>query len=331
MATYEPSEVLFEKQIESIKSQTHQQFVCLISDDASKEDASERIERSVAGDPRFSVSRAPTRLGFYGNFERALSLVPPDVAYVALADQDDDWHADKLAVLVSAIEASDAELAYSDMTIVDENGRVLRTSYWEGRRNAASDLGSLLLMNTVTGAASLFRRDLLDDVLPFPPRVGFAYHDHWIASVALARGSIEYLDRPLYDYVQHGSNVSGAFEASPQFRGGLAHALRRFGANPRARLGSSLDHAPAYADEVARVELFARTLLERLDGRLDAGKRASLRRLSRLTSLGSVLWLLGRSARDFRGHSETLGAELQLLKGIALRRSHTRRRPAGGT
>ncbi|HEY8724879.1 MAG TPA: glycosyltransferase [Gaiellaceae bacterium] len=332
MATHEPPETLFEKQVESIRRQTRGRFICLISDDASSERAWERIQRTVAGDPRFSVSRAPTRLGFYGNFERALFLVPTEATYVALADQDDEWHEDKLEVLVRAIETSGAELAYSDMTIVDERGRTLRTSYWDDRRNASTDLGSLLLMNTVTGASSLFRRALLEDALPFPPRLGSGYHDHWIACVALARGSITFVDRPLYAYVQHDANAAGAFVPSPDYRGGLAHALGRVVRSPRRRLRSTFEHAGTYADEAARVELFARTLDLRLGDRVDGRKRAALLRASRLRSAGSVLWLLTRSARDVRGRSETLGAELQLLKGLAWQRSQklARRRSRGG-
>jgi glycosyltransferase involved in cell wall biosynthesis len=319
MATHEPPETLFKRQVESIRRQTHGRFICLISDDASSEHAWEEIQRAIAEDPRFVASRGSTRLGFYNNFERSLMLVPPEATYVAFADQDDEWHEDKLDVLIRAVETSGAELAFSDMAIVDESGRTLQSSYWDRRRNAWTDLGSLLLMNTVTGAASLFRRDLLEDALPFPPRLASAYHDHWIACVALARGTIVYVDRPLYAYVQHGGNEAGAFTPSPDYRGGLLHAVGRLVRSPRRRLESSFENAGTYAEEVARVELFARTLDTRLGVRLDVRKRAVLRRTSRLRSLGSVVWLLTRSGRDLRGHSETLGAELQLLKGLVWR------------
>ena len=38
------------------------------------------------------LSRSESRLGFYRNFERALSMVPPSADYVTLCDQDDYWH-----------------------------------------------------------------------------------------------------------------------------------------------------------------------------------------------------------------------------------------------
>ena len=64
----------------------------------------------MAGDERFVLSRSPRRLGFYRNFERALALVPRDADYVALADQDDAWHPDKLERLLAGIGRRTARL-----------------------------------------------------------------------------------------------------------------------------------------------------------------------------------------------------------------------------
>ena len=63
------------------------------------------------------LSRSDRRRGFYHNFERALALAPAGARYVAPADQDDVWHADKLATLLAAI--GNAQLVYSDPRIVD--------------------------------------------------------------------------------------------------------------------------------------------------------------------------------------------------------------------
>src|SRR6185312_13059113 len=125
------------------------------------------LESAVSGDRRFVVSRSPRRLGFYRNFERALALAPLGAEYVALADQDDRWHPDKLGRLIA--ELGPARLVYSDARIVDRDGTVLADTYWASRTNNHTDLLSLLVANAVTGAASLFRRELLDYALPFPP------------------------------------------------------------------------------------------------------------------------------------------------------------------
>ncbi|MGH3672045.1 MAG: glycosyltransferase, partial [Pseudonocardiaceae bacterium] len=159
MATFNPPMDLFRRQIESIRAQTHQNWICVISDDRSDSARFAAIERELGDDPRFVVSRSARRLGFYHNFERALAMVPSDAEFVALCDQDDRWYPEKLEVLLDAIAG--AQLAYSDVRVIDEDWRVISNTYWTLRRNNYRDLLSLLVANSVTGAASLFRRDLL--------------------------------------------------------------------------------------------------------------------------------------------------------------------------
>src|SRR5436305_1551689 len=207
MATFEPEPRLLEGQIGSIREQTHENWVCLVSDDGSSAERLGHLRALTAGDERFTLSVGEERLGFYANFERALGMVPPEAGFVALADQDDRWYPEKLAALLA--ELGEAQLVYSDMRIVDEAGAVVSETFWRGRRNNYTDLASLLLANTVTGAASLFRRQLLELVLPFPEPVGDPFHDQWIAAIALAVGEIAYVERPLYDYVQHGGAARG--------------------------------------------------------------------------------------------------------------------------
>ena len=122
MATYNPRPELFARQMASIRAQTHARFVCLVADDGSPPEALDLIERMCAEDERFVLVRGEGRLGFYRNFERCLALVLPEASAVTLSDHDDEWHADKLATLVAALEGSGAQLVYSDMNIVDEDG-----------------------------------------------------------------------------------------------------------------------------------------------------------------------------------------------------------------
>lgn len=328
MAAYEPPPGLLEQQVASIRRQTHRRFVCIVSDDASSEPAWERIRAAVGDDSRFVCVRGDERLGYYRNFERALRLVPREAELVAFADQDDRWYPDKVETLVAAIRRDGAQLVCGDMRIVDAEGRVMAPGYWTERRRNVALLTPLLLMNSLPGAAILFRRELLDTALPFPPEVGRPFHDHWLATVALARGRIECVERPLQDYVQHGGNVTGRHVASGDLRGGPLHALRRLAAEPRRRLASTRLHASTeYLAELVRIELFARTIELRVGGRLSTERSAEIRRLARLRRSGdALLWLAGRSVRDASGRGETLGAENQLLKALIWTHAETLRR-----
>ncbi len=330
MATFEPPKDLFERQIGSILEQSHSNWVCCISDDHSSPERFAAIESLVGGDERFLVSRAERRLGHYANFERALRLAPPDADLVALCDQDDRWDPDKLEILAGAI--GDATLVYSDMRIVDGRDRLLSDTYWSRRRNNHENLTSLLIANTVTGAASLMRRDLLDVALPFPPAVGRPYHDHWLGVTALALGRLAYVDRPLYDYVQHTSAQIGHAAANAGApRGARAHAARARNvlSNPRRTFAS---WRGIYFFDVCRIALFATVLELRAGARIAPGKRRALRRASRWDSSSAAFAQLSvRRLRSLVGRNETLGAEGGLLRGIAWRRAVAaisgRRRP----
>ena len=232
MATHNPPLDLLERQLDSIRAQTHRRWVCLISDDGSEPERFAALQRAVAGDDRFLVSRSPGRLGFYRNFERALALAPAAADYVALSDQDDRWHPDKLSALLAAI--GDARLVYSDCRVVDRDGAVVSDTYWSARSHNHADMLSLLVANSVSGAATLVRRDLLDDALPFPPGQFAHYHDHWLALVARALGEIRFVDRPLYDYVQHGHAALG--HAAANQMPSLRSRLRRRDPRERVRM-----------------------------------------------------------------------------------------------
>jgi glycosyltransferase involved in cell wall biosynthesis len=318
MATYEPPIELFRAQIESIRSQSLGDWVCVISDDASSEQSFGELREVIGDDDRFVVSRSPERLGFYRNFERALSSVPADAELVALCDQDDVWHSEKLETLAEALGS--AELVYSDARIVDPAGALVSPTFWVGRRNNWTNLASLLFANTVTGAASLFRRELLDDALPLPSAPGPVYHDHWIALVALARGEVRYLDRPLYDYVQHQRAFLGhtAAQALDLERRPILGRLRGGAERYRRMLTAWRRY---YFDEYCRTQILARVLRLRLGGRIPARKRATLRfYIDAERSPPAWAWLLARSLRTLFGRNETLAVERGLLRGILWRR-----------
>jgi glycosyltransferase involved in cell wall biosynthesis len=316
MATHEPAADLLQRQVESLREQTHRNWICAVSDDASSDTAVAALEAAVGEDARFRVSRSDRRLGFYRNFERALGMVSREAELVAFADQDDRWHPDKLATLVHEIR--DAQLVYSDARAVRPDGSVISPTLWRERHNNHTNFASLLFANTVTGAAAAFRRDLLDLLLPFPDAPGKPYHDHWTALVALAAGRLAYVDRPLLDYVQHPSAVLGAeaIEAAPTI-----NRRARLGRLARDPAGARERWREAYEEEWLRVAAFAHALDERLGDRLRPQDRRVLDRVTRgERSPLTVAWLAGRPLRSLTGRNETRGFEHRLLRGLLWRR-----------
>jgi glycosyltransferase involved in cell wall biosynthesis len=309
LATFEPDPALFGVQLESLRAQTDERWVCVISDDCSSPEHYERILAGIGGDERFAVSRSERRLGFYRNFERALELAPAQAELIALCDQDDRWHPDKLQTLRGALGS--ATLVYSDQRLVEADGTRLRDTMWQGRRNNRSDLASMLVANTITGAATLFTRELLQVALPFPDTPGFQFHDHWIALVALAAGEVAYVERPLYDYVQHAGAVFGDVT-----HGSRDHAGSRLRAALRGPWPRTNWRAAYFFGYLPR-EAQARVLLARLDGRLSAAKQRALERFVACERTPAALaWLVARGIRASVGTTATLGSELELARGV---------------
>ncbi len=278
------------------------------------------IERVAGGDPRFQIDFAPENRGFYGNFERALALVPPGADHVALSDQDDSWHPDKLERLLAGLEGEPgAGLVFSDMRITTRSGRVLAETYWDFRPVNHTDFGSEVLANTVTGAACLFEARLLDDVLPFPPRHGAAFHDHWIGQVAMALGPIAYVDAPLYDYVQHDEAALGYLQANGSGRFS-APLLERAGVwyERWSGRGYRLAWRVPYFKLYCRVRVATTAMRLRLAGRLSPDRVEVLDAIE--DSPAGIAWLGRRALRDLRGPTATIGRERVMLAGLAWRR-----------
>jgi glycosyltransferase involved in cell wall biosynthesis len=323
MATYDPPAELFERQIESLRAQTHTDWVCVISDDASGDEAFARIQQVTESDPRFIVSRATERAGAYANFARALAMVPPDASHVALCDQDDRWYPEKLATLLDAL--GDKRMAFSDMRLVRPDGSLVAGTYWTRRRPNHDNFGSLLLGNSVTGAASLFPRELLDRALPLPPRAGNLYHDHWLALVAAATGRIAYVDRPLYDYVQHpGAAIGHGGANRGVVGGGVLQRLVALRGRPRGRLRE--EWRRIYFAEYCRAALMAVALQQRLGPAIGRRERRAMQLLLAADrSPRGLAWLtLRQLRRPF--HDDTGGAEAGMLRGLAWRRALAARR-----
>jgi len=318
MSTFNPDMELFRTQVESLRAQTDTNWVAVVSDDCSRLDRFREIEAVLDGDERFSISRAPRRLGFYLNFERSLSLAPPGASLFALCDQDDYWYPEKLATLRGAI--GNAMLVYSDQRLVDTDGVVEADTYWTSRRNNHTNFLSMLIANTVTGAASLMRREVVEGALPFPEVPGEQYHDHWLALVAMALGDVAYVDRPLYDYVQHGGAALGHAAANagisgPGGSGGAHRLIERFSSEGLRRFFS--DSRGAYFRGYVRLAVLGAVLLARFGDRMGARKRRALRRFIRAerSPLG-IARLAVRSLRSAFGYDETLGVERLLVRGI---------------
>lgn len=213
---------------QQIESVIHQQGVTthLLCRDDGSSDGSTGILQTMRSRWPGRVTLVSDDLGNLGasaNFCRlmhlALDLELPAVgrvSYIALSDQDDVWHTDKLTTGLVSIQGLEQArpgtpaLVHSDLRVIEEDGQEIAPSMarYQGLRPDLSGLSAQLLSNTLTGCTSLMNRALLEKALPVPPEA--IMHDWWLSLVASALGSRCYLDKALIDYRQHAANAIGA-------------------------------------------------------------------------------------------------------------------------
>jgi glycosyltransferase involved in cell wall biosynthesis len=218
-----------EEQVASILLQTVPPNEIVISDDASRDDTvnvARELIRARAPLMAIVVIENPVPLGVTANFEQAMLACTGDV--IALCDQDDIWHPERLEQLTASLPAPPSvSLRASNAVLVDDAGLPIGHTLFDALEISAAMVAAidqgrafdeLLRRNLVTGATSVASAALVAVAAPFPfPWV----HDEWLAIIAAALGGMSTTSATYTDYRQHSANEIGAR------RLGLAARARR--------------------------------------------------------------------------------------------------------
>ena len=218
MCTYNGAPYV-QEQLDSIAGQTRPPDELVVCDDHSTDETRE-IVNAFARRAQFPVHVFANErtLGCTKNFERGIGLCTSDI--IALADQDDVWHPDKLQCLEAAICASPGiGAAFSNAELVDEQLRPLQFSIWQALpfrpedqrriRRSLSAFEVLLRRNVVTGATMAIRAKYKSLILPMPESW---MHDGWAALLISSVADVALIDQCLISYRQHMSNLIGAIK-----------------------------------------------------------------------------------------------------------------------
>jgi glycosyltransferase involved in cell wall biosynthesis len=243
-------------QLESILNQTLLPDEIVLSDDASTDDTVAIAEAIAATHPgvRLRVLRNARPLGVTKNFEQAVLATEGEL--IVLSDQDDLWYPNR-------IEKAAAEFArrpgllllHGDARLVDADGEPLGSDLFAALEATPWELGSIvagraidvfLRRNLALGAATMFRRSLLEPAAPFD--AGWV-HDEWLAVIAAAtgEGTVDFVPEPLIDYRQHGANQIGVRKLS--FRGKLRRLMQPRRERNR-RLLAAFEHLAARLEQL---------------------------------------------------------------------------------
>ena len=191
MCTFNGAKYLAE-QLDSILAQSYSNIEIIVVDDCSTDNTFEILKNYQSKDPRIQVFQNSKNIGFVQNFSKAISLATGD--YIALADQDDIWKPYKLEKFANEIQ--NHSLIYSDAILIAPDGQSLNRELTRPNDHLVSGHcnQAFLFKNCVSGNTLMFKRELLQYILPIP---NVSFHDIWIAFIASSLGTIAYTEEAL--------------------------------------------------------------------------------------------------------------------------------------
>ena len=235
MATYNGEKYL-EEQLDSILSQTLKPVEIIVCDDQSTDGTVKILERyHLNGLIKYYINEH--RLGFIGNFKKAVSLCSP-ANYIALSDQDDIWLPSKLKLAYEYLQKIDEVehpvMVYSDLILVDEHKNIINPSFRDelGQGEYQYCLETLFFGCFVNGCTMLMN-PAMRTYFPTIPENGTLNHDTWMSMIAYTFGKAAIVSDPLIYYRSHRNNATdvGEFRRQGRFRRLFSEIIHSFKEN----------------------------------------------------------------------------------------------------
>ena len=158
MATFNEKPNMVGKAIESILSQTYQNFELFVLDDSTAEETKQKID-SYSSDSRVHVIRESNRMKFVPALNKGLKLASGK--YIARMDGDDIALPDRFEKQVNYLEENkDVAVLGGHMNIIDENDAIKSE-----RLYATTDKAFLkyaIFRNPIAHPTVMFRKQLVD-------------------------------------------------------------------------------------------------------------------------------------------------------------------------
>ena len=215
LATYN-GEKFLKEQIDSLLTQTYQDFKLFISDDKSTDSTYSIIQDYAKKHPnKIFVTQNENNLGSAKlNFFQMMTQHKDD--YTMLCDQDDVWLSDKIEKSLHKMReleeqygSSNPILVNTDLKIVDENLNTISPSYFktEDINLDKKTLNKIIARNITTGCTIIYNRALANLIESTPEFM--IMHDWWLTLAACALGKIGTIHEPTILYRQHTDNEIG--------------------------------------------------------------------------------------------------------------------------
>ena len=216
LASYNGEKYIAE-QIDSLLSQSCQDFKLYIYDDCSTDNTYSLITEYAVNHPdKIIPARNQANSGGAGqNFINMMIAHNDD--YIMLCDHDDIWLPGKVEITLAKMKdmehkfgVSTPILVHTDLRVVNEKLQTISPSF-KAAMNAdfkKTKLQNQIIQNTLTGCTVMYNR-ALSELITETPRY-MIMHDWWLMLVASAFGVITDIEVQTVLYRQHSANEIGA-------------------------------------------------------------------------------------------------------------------------
>ena len=222
MAVYN-GEKYIEKQLDSIRLQTHPVDEVVIVDDCSTDDTLSYVKSYITKhnlNDCWKIYSNDTNCGFIKTFYKALQKTTGDLVF--LCDQDDVWHEDKvelmsnqfennanirlLACTFDGIDDTGNSIAVRSPIFTENHGMILFKKYKIGRIYQIP-FKTICDRNISMGCTMVAKRDLVNFYLE--KSSSEIPHDWELAFGAAIKDGLYFYNKPLIDYRIHDDNTIG--------------------------------------------------------------------------------------------------------------------------
>jgi len=212
-------ELFLGKQIDSILEQDFKNWELFVRDDGSKDSTINIIKKYSKENENVHFIEDSKRLGAAQSFLHLLQIV--DATYYMFCDQDDIWYKNKISTVFKIIKNAEIEgefptLVFSDATVVDQDLKIIDSSFWHYNKIPPNLLLSnpdyINVYNAAPGCTMIFNNKLRR-LVNFQSKT-ILMHDWYLMILALQYGKVHFSEEPLLMYRQHINNVVGAKKIS---------------------------------------------------------------------------------------------------------------------
>ncbi len=217
---YKPNKSVFQA-IDSVLSQTYEEYILYIVDDASKGNFLKDIQNHYGNNwkIRYLTLDKNSRQAFARNF----AIEQGDSEFIAFIDQDDVWLKNKLEIQIEYIQKKKKDALHGNLEFIDVQGNVIlhEESKIENRsrsiilweENSNRDISNMILKKpNLRIISSLIRRSIFESIGGFKAQL-FGGEDELFWYEISRTGNIGYINQLLFQRRIHDSNAVKVFRS----------------------------------------------------------------------------------------------------------------------